>query len=62
VQDFGGGNLKERDYMEDLDIGGRILNWIVKEIGWERMDWIALAQDRDKWRDVVNTVMKLQVP
>jgi hypothetical protein len=31
MQGFGGGNLKERDYMEDLDIDGRILNWIVKK-------------------------------
>jgi hypothetical protein len=26
------------------------------EIGWDGMDWIALAQDRDQWRDLVNTV------
>jgi hypothetical protein len=26
------------------------------------VDWIGLAQDRDKWRVVVNTVMRLQVP
>jgi hypothetical protein len=26
------------------------------------MDWIDLAQDRDPWRDLVNTVMKLRVP
>ena len=31
MQGFGGGNLKERNYMEDLDIDGRILNWIVKK-------------------------------
>jgi len=29
---------------------------------WEGMDWIDLAQDRDRWRDVVNAVMNLQVP
>jgi hypothetical protein len=32
------------------------------EIGWGRMDWIGLAQDRGQWRALVNTVMKLQVP
>jgi len=32
------------------------------EIGWEGMDWIHLAQDRDKWRAVVDTVMDLRVP
>jgi hypothetical protein len=26
------------------------------------MDWIALAQDRDRWRDLVNAVMNLAVP
>jgi hypothetical protein len=32
------------------------------EIGWGAVDWIGLAQDRDKWRALVNTVMKLWVP
>jgi hypothetical protein len=31
-------------------------------IGWDGMDWIALAQDRDQWRVLVNTVMNLRVP
>jgi hypothetical protein len=34
----------------------------VKEIGWEVVDWIHLAEDRDQWRVVVNTVMNLWVP
>jgi hypothetical protein len=34
----------------------------LREIRWYGMDWIDLAQDRDKWRDVVNTVMNLRVP
>jgi hypothetical protein len=33
----------------------------LREIGWDGMDWIDLAQDRDQWRDVVNTVMNLRV-
>jgi hypothetical protein len=32
------------------------------EIGWDGMDWINLAQDRDQWRALVNTVMNLRVP
>jgi hypothetical protein len=34
----------------------------LREIGWDGMDWIDLAQDRDQWRFFVNTVMNLQVP
>jgi hypothetical protein len=34
----------------------------LKEIGWDGMDWIDLAQDRDQWRALVNTVMDLRVP
>jgi hypothetical protein len=32
------------------------------EIGWDGRDWIELAQDRDQWRALVNTVMNLWVP
>jgi hypothetical protein len=31
-----------------------------REIGWGSVDWIQLAQDRDRWRALVNTVMNLQ--
>jgi hypothetical protein len=34
----------------------------LREIGWGGMDWIDLAQDRDRWRALVNTVMNLWVP
>jgi hypothetical protein len=33
----------------------------LREIGWRAMDWIDLAQDRDQWRALVNTVMNLRV-
>jgi hypothetical protein len=34
----------------------------LSEIGCDGMDWIDLAQDRDQWRALVNTVMNLRVP
>jgi hypothetical protein len=34
----------------------------LREMGWDGMDWIDLAQNRDRWRALVNTVMNLRVP
>jgi hypothetical protein len=34
----------------------------LQEVGWEGVDWIDMAQDRDRWRAVVNAVMNLRVP
>jgi hypothetical protein len=34
----------------------------LREIGWDGMDWIDLAQDRNQWRDVLNMVINLRVP
>jgi hypothetical protein len=34
----------------------------LREIGWDAIDWINLAQDRYLWRALVNTVMNLRVP
>jgi hypothetical protein len=33
----------------------------LREIGWGGMDWIDLIQDRDQWRELVNTVMNIGV-
>jgi hypothetical protein len=32
------------------------------EVGWGDVDWIGLAQDRDRWRALVNSVLNLRVP
>jgi hypothetical protein len=32
------------------------------EIGWECVDWMHLAQDRDQWQTAVSKIMNLQVP
>jgi hypothetical protein len=34
----------------------------LREIGFRDVNWIDLAQDRDRWQAVVNTVMNLRVP
>jgi hypothetical protein len=44
-----------RRWMDNIKTG-------LREIGRVGMNWIALAQDRDQWRALVNTVMNLWVP
>jgi hypothetical protein len=34
----------------------------LREMGWDGMDWMDLAQDMDQWRALVNTVMNIRVP
>jgi hypothetical protein len=58
---FWKGDLREGDKFGDTGIDGRIiLKWIFKT--WDGgMNWIELAQDRDRWRALVNAVMNLRV-
>jgi hypothetical protein len=59
-----GGNLREREQLEDvgIDDGRIILRWIFRKWNGGCMDLIELAQDRDRWRALVNAVMNLRVP
>ena len=34
----------------------------LQEVGFEGVDWIDLARDRDRWRALVNALMNLRVP
>jgi hypothetical protein len=53
---------------EKRPLGRQRRRWVdnskidLREIGWDGVDWIDLAQDRGQWRALVNTVMKLLVP
>jgi hypothetical protein len=40
-------------WVDNMDLG---------EVGWGDVDWIGLAQDRNRWRALVNSVLNLQVP
>jgi hypothetical protein len=52
---------KERDHYEDLVGGGKMLKMDRRELGSNGVDWIRLAQDRNKWMAHVNTVISLRV-
>ena len=52
IKGFGGGTRWEKPTTEMWDI----INMDLRKIGWECVDWIDLAEDRDKWRNNVHTV------
>jgi hypothetical protein len=53
----------ERHHWRDPDIDGRIiLRQIFRKWDMGVLDWIELAQDRDRWQALVNAVMNLQGP
>jgi hypothetical protein len=58
---FWWGNLRERYHLEELGVDGMILlKWLFKK--WDGgMNWIELAQGRDRWQSVVNSVINLRV-
>ena len=54
--------MRERDHLVDpgVDVEDNI-NVGLQEVGCGVMDWIELAQDRDRWQALVNAVMNLRV-
>jgi len=52
----------ERDHLEDQGVDGRIILTRIFRKCDRDMDWIDLAQDRDRWRALVNAVMNNRVP
>jgi hypothetical protein len=42
--------------------GGDNIRMDLMETGWECVDWMHVALDRDQWRALVNTVINLRVP
>jgi len=55
-------NLRERPLGRPRNIREDKIKMDIQEVGCEGMDWIDLAQNRDRWRALVNVVMNLQVP
>ena len=54
--------LGDRGHLGDTGVDGRIIKMDFQEMGIGNMEWTDLAQDRDRWRLLVNVVMNLWVP
>ena len=54
-------NLKKTTWNTSAYMGGNNKMYL-QEMEWGSMDWIGLAQDKDKWRALVNAVMNLRIP
>jgi hypothetical protein len=58
---FWWGNLRDKNRLKNLGVDGRIILKCIFEKWVDSVEWIDLAQDRDRWRAVVNEVMNLRV-
>jgi len=56
------GRPGERDHLGNTGMDGRIIFNRSSGSGMGGMDWIDLAQERDRWRALVNAVMNVRVP
>ena len=54
-------NLRERGHLEDTGTDGSVTlsDFYINRLGGRGVDWIKLAQDKDKWLSVVNMEMNL---
>jgi len=59
---FWWGNLRERPLGRPRRRWEDNIKMDLQEVGCGGMDWIKLAQDRDRWRALVNPIMSLQAP
>jgi Fe-S-cluster containining protein len=53
------GKPERKSHFEDPGVDGRIILKYIFEKWYGGMEWIDLAQDRDRWRAVVNAVMNI---
>jgi len=56
------GNLKERDRLEDLGVGGRVTFINLRKVVWDGVDWVHLTGANGNWRALLNAVLSLRVP
>jgi len=57
------GDVKETDHLKDLGVDENIILKVdLQEVGWEGTDWNDLAQNRDSWRVLINTIMNFGFP
>jgi hypothetical protein len=59
---FWWGDLREGHHLGDPGIDGDNIKMDLQEVVWVSMNWIELAEGRDRWRALVNAVMNLRAP
>jgi hypothetical protein len=55
------GDLMERDHLEDLGVDGDNIKMNLQEMQWRGMNWVNLAQERDRCEALLNAVINLGV-